>query len=235
MAASIWKNIECKSSSCNSPNKKWPRAGPSNHVPAEPNETENCLITRDLAADFPVYLCHVFHERYWSNHPMLSRLEWAWGMKYDTIKMDVDSNMISLRHDWRDLFESDRWALMPSMDIIEKLWDRWDKFPLHEGNVPSIEDMYDGAEIFEYRLVPVFPNVPPVSRCNGAEHISGGNRDDTVGATVYSYPFDTLPPIFSRVKPHFVVLNAGRKLDMISYKCCTTTPAMARIYGVPQK
>ena len=83
--------------------------------------------------------------------------------------------------------------------------------------------------------MPLFPDVPPVSRCNRAEHVSGGNRDDTAGAAVYSYPFDTLPPIFSRVKPHFVVLDAGRKLDVISYKCCTTTPAMSRIYGVSQK
>ena len=30
---------------------------------------------------------------------------------------------------------------MPSMDMIDKLWDRWDKFPLHKDNVPSIEDV----------------------------------------------------------------------------------------------
>ena len=77
-------------------------------------------------------------------------------MKYDTIQMDQDSNTIPraysslrhflgltvpVRHDWRDLFESDRWALMPSTDIIGKLWDRWVKFDLRDGNVPSIEDV----------------------------------------------------------------------------------------------
>ena len=30
---------------------------------------------------------------------------------------------------------------MPSMDMIDKLWDRWIKFPLSQGNVPSIEDV----------------------------------------------------------------------------------------------
>ena len=30
---------------------------------------------------------------------------------------------------------------MSSTDIIDKLWDRWVKFPLRDGNVPSIEDV----------------------------------------------------------------------------------------------
>ena len=30
---------------------------------------------------------------------------------------------------------------MPSTDIIDKLWDRWVKFPLRDGNIPSIEDV----------------------------------------------------------------------------------------------
>lgn len=95
--------------------------------------------------------------------------------------------------------------------------------------------MYDGADIFEYRLVPLYPDVPPISHRNNNKDISGGKSDDTAGVSVYSYPFDTLPPILSRVKPHFVVYDAGRKLDLISNKGCTTPPAMARIYGVSQE
>ncbi|ETW79454.1 hypothetical protein HETIRDRAFT_385998 [Heterobasidion irregulare TC 32-1] len=164
---------------------------------------------------------------------MLSRLEWAWGMKYNTIQTDTDSNTISLRHDWRGLFESDRWALMPSTDIIEKLWDRWVKFPLRDGNVPSIEDIYDGAEIFEYRLVPLFPDVPSISRRKKPEDAPEG--DEFSGTSVHSYPFDTLPPIFSRVKPHFVVYDAGRKIRSILLKSYRTTSDIARIYGVSRE
>ncbi|ETW79438.1 hypothetical protein HETIRDRAFT_322579 [Heterobasidion irregulare TC 32-1] len=229
MATSLSKNIESKYSSCTSPNKKRCRASSKNHIPDEPSkDTEKCLVTGDLETESSVHLCYVFHERHWNNHPLLSRLEWAWGMKYDTIQMDTDSNAISLRHDWRDLFESNRWALMPSMDIIDKLWDRWERFLLSKGNVPSIEDIYNGAETFEYRLVPLFPDVPSVSRCCQAED---GN-DETAGTSVYPYPFDTLPPIFSKVKPHFVVCDAGRKLVSMFPKLDTTTLLLARIYGV---
>ena len=30
---------------------------------------------------------------------------------------------------------------MPSMDMIDQLWDRWVKFPLRDGNVPLIENV----------------------------------------------------------------------------------------------
>ena len=69
--------------------------------------------------------------------------------------------------------------------------------------------MYDGAETFEYRLVPLFPDVPSISRRNKAEDVPEG--DESPGNPVHLYPFDYLPPIFSRVKPHFVVCNSGRK------------------------
>ncbi|ETW79500.1 hypothetical protein HETIRDRAFT_103833 [Heterobasidion irregulare TC 32-1] len=163
----------------------------------------------------------------------LSRLKWAWGMKYDIIQMDQDSNTIPLRHDWRDLFESDRWALMPSTDIIDKLWDRWVRFDPRDGHVPSIEDIYDGAEIFEYCLVPLFPDVPSISRRNKVEDALKG--DEYSGNSVHVNPFDTLPPIFSKIRPHFVVYDAGRKIDSISLQTYRTTSDIARIYGVSQE
>ena len=54
--------------------KKRRRAGSRNHVPTRSINVERCLVTGDLATESPVHLCHVFHERYWSNHPMVSRL-----------------------------------------------------------------------------------------------------------------------------------------------------------------
>ena len=91
--------------------------------------------------------------------------------------------------------------------------------------------MYDGAETFEYRLVPLCPDIPPVSRRNKAED----RNDETTDPAVYSYPFDALPPIFSRVKPHFVVCDAGRKLVSMFPDLDTTTSLLAQIYGVPHE
>ena len=44
------------------------------HTPSKSEFPEMCLVTGDLATEAPVHLCHVFHERYWSNHPLVSGL-----------------------------------------------------------------------------------------------------------------------------------------------------------------
>ena len=57
--------------------EKRPRAGSRNRVPSISQHTENsenCIVTGDSATESPVHLCHVFHERYWRNHPMVSCL-----------------------------------------------------------------------------------------------------------------------------------------------------------------
>ena len=95
--------------------------------------------------------------------------------------------------------------------------------------------MYDGAETFEYRLVPLFPNVPPISRRNKVEDVPKGKCDEDAGASTYSYPFDTLPPIFARVKPHFVIYDTGQKLEATFSEWTETTSIMACIYGVTYK
>ena len=92
--------------------------------------------------------------------------------------------------------------------------------------------MYDGAETFEYHLMPLSPDVPPISRRDKAGNVLEVKCDEDAGAVIYSYPFDTLPPILSRVKPHFVAYDAGRKLGLRLPKWSTITSLMARTYGV---
>lgn len=91
--------------------------------------------------------------------------------------------------------------------------------------------MYGGAETFEYRFLPLFLDVPPIARRSNTEGMEGKSDEDAV-ATIYLYPFDTLPPIFATVNPHFVVYDAGRKLDLIFRDSYTIISVMARIYGI---
>ena len=93
--------------------------------------------------------------------------------------------------------------------------------------------MYDGAETFEYHLVPLFSDVPSISRRQKTENVPEG--EESSGTFVYSHPFDTLPPIFSRVKPHFVVCDAGRKIESIFSTSFKIHPFIARIYGVSKE
>ena len=43
-------------------------------LPPEAQGVAKCLVTGDSVTESPVHLCHVFHERHWSNHPMVSCL-----------------------------------------------------------------------------------------------------------------------------------------------------------------
>ncbi|ETW76199.1 hypothetical protein HETIRDRAFT_455735 [Heterobasidion irregulare TC 32-1] len=77
---------------------------------------------------------------------------------------------------------------------------------MNSENLPSIEDMYDAQENFEYRLVPLRKDVPDISRrTRPGDNPTNGNGDETVEATYFQYPFDTFPPVISGAKPHFVV------------------------------
>ena len=79
-------------------------------------------------------------------------------MKYDTLKLDTESNTICcmwpcffernpfhslflVREDWRESLESDQWMLFPSIDIIDRLWQRWIGPGMNSENLPFIEDV----------------------------------------------------------------------------------------------
>ena len=94
--------------------------------------------------------------------------------------------------------------------------------------------MYDAQENFEYRLVPLRKDVPDISRrTRPGDNPINGNGDETVEATYFQYPFDTFPPVISKAKPHFVVCDTGRKLDLHYNRYDGTASVFARIYGVP--
>ena len=81
--------------------------------------------------------------------------------------------------------------------------------------------------------MPLFPDVPSISRRNKIEDVLEG--DESPGNSVHVYPFDTLPPIFSKIRPHFVVYDSGRKIDSIFLQSDRTTSDIARIYGVSKE
>ncbi|THH20797.1 hypothetical protein EW146_g617 [Bondarzewia mesenterica] len=113
---------------------------------------------------------------------------------------------------------------MPSVDIIDKLWARWEKLDLKSEFIQPIDEIYDGKDSFEYRLLPLMANVPAITR-------PSDNSEDNA-ATVYSYPFDEMPVVISCVKPHFIVQAAGEIIDgMVWNEKRSIGLAVSRIYG----
>ncbi|ETW80160.1 hypothetical protein HETIRDRAFT_386615 [Heterobasidion irregulare TC 32-1] len=209
-----------------SPTMDVPESPEEEHTPFVPQIIEEpilaspkCQITGDSVLESTIHRYHMLHERQWINHPLLSHLEWSWGMKYDSMEVDTNENTLYLGQDWLELFESGDCTLMPSMEIMEKLWNRWFDVPLDLDSVSSIEDLYEGEDTFEYHVIPL--------------HKDASFAGNPTGDVSSIYPFYTLPPIVSKLKPHFVACHAGPLLlPLSSIHYDLSAKSISRIYGV---
>lgn len=95
-----------------------------------------------------------------------------------------------------------------------------------------MNQVYGGAETFEYRLVPLDSNLPFInpSRLSGRITRSKTLSGCQTGPSHHSYPFVTLPTVMSRVKPHFVICDAAPKLARTGWS--DMTPLVSSIFGV---
>ncbi|ETW86552.1 hypothetical protein HETIRDRAFT_447265 [Heterobasidion irregulare TC 32-1] len=76
-------------------------------------------------------------------------------------------------------------------------------------NSLRIYQRYNGAKKFEYAMVPIgSKRLMDVYR-----HSRPDCTDEESSASSYQYPFGNLPTLESHVQPHWVILNAGMKLD----------------------
>ncbi|ETW78246.1 hypothetical protein HETIRDRAFT_446142 [Heterobasidion irregulare TC 32-1] len=198
------------------------------------SDIERCLLTLELPTKAAVKPCYVLNEHLWRNNKLLARLEWWWGMKYDSLELDGASNRIYLRDDWLESFDSGRWLLLPSFDVLDKIWTQCtDNSMLPENaNRAPLEQIYDGAETFEYRLLPLDNTISSITRFDRPARSTNPRSKKTPASSCYSYPFDKLPTLVSHVKPHFVICDAGPKLAHRELE--VLTPIACAISGLPE-
>ncbi|THH16204.1 hypothetical protein EW146_g4399 [Bondarzewia mesenterica] len=205
-----------------------------------------CLLTRKLATEAPVEPYHLLSEYHWRKDILLQRLEWSWGMKYDSLDLGDESNKIYLCKDWLETFESGRWLLLPTFEILEKLWKRCTKHAREKLSLKtetlaqsSVDEVYDGAETFEYRLIPLDTDLPTLLRVAHPDGTAKSTSDNSGSPNIsskpirHSHPFDTLPVLISHVKPHFVICDGGPKL--FNKRSWPLAPLVSSICGVPFK
>ncbi|ETW86476.1 hypothetical protein HETIRDRAFT_165992 [Heterobasidion irregulare TC 32-1] len=182
-------------------------------------QVKRCLLTQELSSEASVSSCYLLNQRLW-NSELLSRLEWWWGMESNSLDPRTESNKIYLRRDWLKSFDSERWLLVPSPEMIEKFGDLCDKFLFGsgDGSDPTLIDaIYDGAETFEYRLLPLDDELRSFNRIDWPDSPSETSFPGIRSAveprrTRHFHPFHTLPTLVSRAKPHFVICDTAAKL-----------------------
>lgn len=126
----------------------------------------------------------------------LTQLSYAWGINWRLLDLTSPSNTLLVDEQWREQFSKHQWFLFPEPDIIHSI------SKLIEGEkdmgVRKVHEYFAGQTSFKYYVIPwpalksefttIFGPLLP-----GRAHI------------VHAYPFDTLGPIISHVKPHFVI------------------------------
>ena len=239
------------------------------------SDGDRCLLTQELSSEASVEPCYLLNQRLWSNKDLVSsdcalskiglsdsaqltRLEWSWGMEYNSLDPRSESNKIyrmcvvwigfglsltscaaTVRRDWLKSFDSERWLLLPTPEMANKVNAHQDNLMRNiatQSSLPLIDtvcclccsscdfsdltiaQIYDGAETFEYRMLSLEDvELRSFNRIDRHDSSSGtsspGKRTAADQRSTRHYPpFYTLPPLISRAKPHFVICDTAAKL-----------------------
>ncbi|ETW86501.1 hypothetical protein HETIRDRAFT_412934 [Heterobasidion irregulare TC 32-1] len=182
-------------------------------------QVKRCLLTQELSSEASVSSCYLLNQRLW-NSELLSRLEWWWGMESNSLDPRTESNKIYLRRDWLKSFDSERWLLVPSPEMFKRFRALYDRFIYGSSECsdqPLIDTIYDGAETFEYRMLPLDDELRSFNRIDLPDSRSKTSFPGIRTAveprrTRHFHPFHTLPTLISRAKPHFVICDTAAKL-----------------------
>ncbi|KAN0088094.1 hypothetical protein V8E55_006715 [Tylopilus felleus] len=176
---------------------------------------ENCNPTR--AVEF----AHCYPRSLTKESARMTRLEYWWNMKYQTLNLDTRYNIFPVNASLHHMFDKPNklpsWTLLPMEEVIMKFWNTLKEedgeLCASRGNFPTFSD-----KLFQYRLITL-----PKSKLKGCiiAHQHTVTNDDTPSIDhfrLYAYPFHDYPIVESHLRPQFVILEAGRKLKRLPDK-----------------
>ncbi|KAI9573775.1 hypothetical protein HD554DRAFT_2052527 [Boletus coccyginus] len=161
---------------------------------ADPNGGR-CLITN---LPEPVQSCHLVAQA--TDHETLTKLEYAWGLKYRYFNVDTRYNMMHLRNDWHFLFDQPKWVLVPEAEVLQKL----SKIYLEDKCATSDITKLFVEPTYRYYVLPAPTLQAPICRFSDVS-----SRDHETDFP----PFPNLGLLTSHIHPHFVIFNTGKKLS----------------------
>ncbi|ETW80161.1 hypothetical protein HETIRDRAFT_171351 [Heterobasidion irregulare TC 32-1] len=130
--------------------------------------------------------------------------------------------------------------ILPTLDIIDMFHDRVRL--LEASPTSAAEDImktYGSQRVFKYRLIPLRDKLTNIIRYNRPVVVEGPYPDIFPAAetefSAHKYPFDTLPPLYSHVLPHFVIANAVEKLYGMESIPTHVRDAIVDVLGVDGK
>ncbi|KAB5591897.1 Outer membrane translocase receptor tom70 [Ceratobasidium theobromae] len=156
---------------------------------------DRCVLTLESE---PIEFCQIFRLNDLNN---VKQLEHAWGMKHNNLNLDDIHNKIPLKVDLHRTFESDNWALVPSLDCLKEIAAK----AILLAHPSKVWPVY-----LEW-----FPNKEYVySIC----HFKGAptaflrhTNEDSGNILVYKSPFSTVPGIEAPLHPYFAISHVAQK------------------------
>ncbi|KAF7983060.1 hypothetical protein HWV62_23957 [Athelia sp. TMB] len=174
-----------------------------------------CLV-ENIAEDYAVEFVHYIPRSLsWRDSEMMSNLEWWWNISKNTLNFDTRHNIFPLGTALHILFSKNEWLLLPEEHVVDSYYTKcrrvngeWETE--RASFSPNIEP------VFLYTLVPMpskmtsmwisrLDTIPTANSPLQASHVS-----------THVHPFQTLPLLNSHLRPHFVIFEAGRRLQALS-------------------
>ncbi|CAE6431541.1 unnamed protein product [Rhizoctonia solani] len=130
----------------------------------------------------------------------IKQLEFCWGLKPGTLKLDVPYNMVWLSPEVHTCFDRNHWALVPPLEVLQKAQQH------------TVEDFSnDVSTLYTKRFPFRVREYSYVQLKAGEEPIPRYDDDAPGGAILHQSPFTTLPGIRSHIHPYFVIVNVAKK------------------------
>ncbi|KAF8435483.1 hypothetical protein L210DRAFT_3762736 [Boletus edulis BED1] len=228
-------NSEIRTGASTTPSKRLYHESVSNEaknrvLAVDPHEgrclIENCNPAR--AVEF----AYCYPRRLTKDSARVTSLEYWWDMKYYTLNLDTRYNIFPVNASLHRMFDKPNtfpsWTLLPLDEVIRIFWNTLKledgRLRASRGNFPTFSD-----KLFRYRLITL-----PESKLKGCtitrQHAV--TDDDTPSIDhfrLYAYPFHDYLIVESHLRPHFVILEAGRKLKQLPL---TYIPALLAQYPI---
>ncbi|EIW74656.1 hypothetical protein CONPUDRAFT_170010 [Coniophora puteana RWD-64-598 SS2] len=130
----------------------------------------------------------------------------AWGMGWRRLNIGSPLNALFLNSTIVHLFNDGEWLIIPELSIIEKLYDEAMKTYVSDPIKLNKYFRHHCSGPYLYYLIP---------RRSMRDEVITETPSHRRPRTVHTYPFATLGPFRSHIRPHYVAWNLGEKLDEV--------------------
>ncbi|KAG1720246.1 hypothetical protein EDB19DRAFT_1778089 [Suillus lakei] len=159
-----------------------------------------CLVTQTSDADI-IQIAHVIQRA--SKSDTLALYEYCLGLKLKSLHVDSRSNIFYLSSDWHNLFDKNRWFLLPDVGTLENVNSHVTAVIASRDRptsnaVTSFRSKWSLKMKTRYTLVFISLTKPFFRKTGGQP-------------TVHQYPYSDFPLLECHVAPPFAIINAGPK------------------------